>query len=417
VRLTRQELSVACLMAAVQFFTMTDSMLMIPMGPILVQSMGIDSSAIGYFTGIFVAAACVSGLASSAFLDRFDRKRVLLFGLTGLSVATAATGLATDFGSIMVARFVAGLFAGPTMAVTYAILADHIAEKRRGRAMGIVAIAFGIASVMGVPVGLQLALMFGWPTSFAVIGIIGGIICILLHIRLGNQHVIKDSVPMTAGRAFREFGMTMRSPPVRIGLLAMALHIASNMLLIPNMASFMSFNLDYPVEALGVLWMAGGVAGILGGNIGGRLADRFGSARILSGNAVLLSMVIIMLWFVYQPGWPVMPIFAAFVLLNLSGSAIVNSRVSKIPPPEQRGRFSSLQVATQHASTAISSILASVWLTSGPDGQVLHMGWLAIVAIICALAVPALITSLDSLTQPQRACRSGICPSISTTET
>ncbi|CAH0495263.1 MFS transporter [Novosphingobium sp. CECT 9465] len=407
-KLTRAELSVACLMAAVQFFGMTDSMVMIPLGPVLSQSMAMDSSDVGYLTGTFVAAACIAGLASSVLLDRLDRRRVLLAGLGGLSLMTALTGLASGFHTLIVARFMAGLFAGPTMATTYAILADHIAASRRGRAMGIVATAFGVASVLGVPVGLQLALVFGWSMMFVVLGAVGAAIALGIAWRLGKQPVAPPTTAMTATGALAEFAVVFRRPAVAVGLCALALHIASNMLLIPNMASFMAFNLGYPVGSLGVLWMAGGVAGLLGGNIGGRLADRFGTVPVLTCNAALLSLVIAMLWFAYRPGWPLMPVFAAFVMLNLSASAMVNARVSTIPPADQRGRFASLQVATQHASTAVCSVLASLVLASGPGGVVFNMGWLAVAAILSALAVPVLLIVLNLLDRPTTAC----CPCV-----
>jgi predicted MFS family arabinose efflux permease len=255
---------------------------------------------------------------------------------------------------------------------------------------------------------LELALWGGWSSSFFATGAAGLLIALLISLLLSPQAVAPSSL-FTLPQALADFIAVARQRPVQIGLIAMSALIASNMLLIPNMASFMSFNLAYPVESLGLLWMAGGAAGLIGGNVAGRFADRLGAVRTLWVSSICLSGTILTIWFLYRPAWPMMPAFAIFVMLNIAGSAVVNARLSRLPPAEQRGRFAALMVTVQHATTASCALIASTILTTGSSGQVVGMEALALAAVICALAVPLLITYVDRITSGLSTPRS-TCP-------
>ena len=63
-----------------------------------------------------VSAGC-SGLLASFFLDRFDRKKALLFFLGGFVASTAFTALAPDFYLLLVARACTGIFGGVLTAI------------------------------------------------------------------------------------------------------------------------------------------------------------------------------------------------------------------------------------------------------------------------------------------------------------
>ncbi|XFE76442.1 MFS transporter [Algoriphagus halophilus] len=100
------------------------------------------------------------------FLDRFDRKKILLWVYMGFTLATLACALSPSYSILLFARVLSGLFGGLTSALILAIIGDVIPDQRRGRAMGLVMAAFSVASVLGVPLGLFLASLSNWHTPF-----------------------------------------------------------------------------------------------------------------------------------------------------------------------------------------------------------------------------------------------------------
>jgi predicted MFS family arabinose efflux permease len=84
----------------------------------------------------------------------------------------------------MLARVVAGAFGGPATSLAYSIIADVIPAERRGRVMGVVMGAFAVASVLGVPAGLELARLGSWKTPFIAVALMGAAIGTYAHAAL-----------------------------------------------------------------------------------------------------------------------------------------------------------------------------------------------------------------------------------------
>ena len=157
----RRELWLLITLAGIQFTNILDFMIMMPLGPALTSLFQISDAQFGMLVSAYTLAAGASGLAASTYIDRFDRKRLLLtlYGLFALS--TLACGLAPTYGSLMAARVAAGVFGGVLSALGQTIVGDVIPFERRGRAMGIIMTSFSLSTVAGVPLGLYLAAHWG----------------------------------------------------------------------------------------------------------------------------------------------------------------------------------------------------------------------------------------------------------------
>jgi predicted MFS family arabinose efflux permease len=100
-------------------------------------------------------------------VDRYDRRHALLFVYAGFAVATALCGIAPGYESLLGARLLAGAFGGVAGALILAIVADVVPYERRARANALVASAFSLAAIAGVPAGLWLAALSSWRTPFS----------------------------------------------------------------------------------------------------------------------------------------------------------------------------------------------------------------------------------------------------------
>src|SRR4051812_4770908 len=90
----RFERRVLLLMALVQFINIWDFMIVMPLGPDFARALGIGAEHIGWISGSYSISAAIVGVLSARFLDRFDRRSVLLYNLSGLTLATSAMMLA-----------------------------------------------------------------------------------------------------------------------------------------------------------------------------------------------------------------------------------------------------------------------------------------------------------------------------------
>lgn len=393
------EKRIILLLCAVQFLNILDFMMVMPLGPDFAQALGIPNSHLGWIGGSYTAAASVMGLLAAFFLDKFERKLVLQVSLLGLVLSTLACAFAVDFETLLMARIAAGMFGGPASAVTLAIVSDIIPAQRRGAAMGKVMAAFSLASIIGVPFGLELANLFEWHAPFFAVSALGVLVMILVAVMLPRLrlHLDRSEGPVPTGLVFKSLGQTHKW----MTLLYMAMGMGASFLIIPNISAFVQFNLGFPREGLGALYFMSGLVSLFVIRYGGKLADRVGVFGYSVCVSIFLSTVIF-IGFILHPAWmPVQILFICFMsgmgLRNVVGGTLA----SKVPAPIERAGFMSLLNSVQHFAMATGSFLSSIILVPRADGGLDHMAWIAGAAITIVLIIPFLQRAVEKRITPQ----------------
>jgi predicted MFS family arabinose efflux permease len=385
------------LVGAIQFVNVLDFMMVMPLGPDFAVSLGISNAQLGLIGGSYTAAAAVTGLVGSFFLDRFDRRVALAVAMLGLALGTLAGAFATGLGTLVLARAVAGAFGGPATSLSLAIVSDVVPPERRGKAFGAVMGAFAVASVLGVPAGLELARQGGWRLPFfAVTGI--GIVLTAAAARLlpplrGHLVASAEIPPLRA----------LARPAVIESYVMTAVIMAGGFALIPNLSAFLQFNLGYPRERLGLLYLVGGAVSFVNLRLVGALVDRYGATRIGTIGSLAL-MALCYGWFIAAPG--TLPVMLAFVLFMVSmtfRNVPFTTVTSKVPGPAERARFMSIQSAVQHLAAAAGAFLSSRMLTELPDKRLAGMGRVAVFSIALTALVPFLLHVVERRVKEGRA--------------
>lgn len=387
--LSSRQWAIVLLIASVQFINILDFVMVMPMGPDFAKALSIPESHLGYVSGSYTAAACVSGLLGAFFLDRFDRRKALAVALGGLVLGTASGGFATGLPTLLLARVLAGAFGGPATSLSFSIIADAIPASHRGRAMGTVMGAFSVASVLGVPAGLLLAERYSWRAPFftvAALGVVVGLIAIRLLPPL-RGHLDRPHATVTATEL-------VSRPLVQLSYLMTAVVMMAGFIVIPNIAAYVQLNLGLPREYLKHAYGVGGVASFFATQLGGRLVDRFGSFRVgTAGTALAVATVFTAFYLHWSLVPPVAVVlgFVAFMLANGLRNVSYNTLTTRVPEPEVRARFQSLQSAVQHGSAATAAFLSSQLLTNVPGGGLDGMPRVALVSMSLSLLIPVML--------------------------
>ncbi len=386
------ERAIVFCVGAVQFVNILDFMIVMPLGPDFATALDIPVSHIGYVGGSYTAAASISGLAGAFFLDRFDRKKALVVAMVGLVLGTLAGAFARGLVTLMLARVVAGAFGGPATSLSYSIIADVIPPERRGRAMGAVMGAFSIASILGVPAGLELARQGGWQLPFIAVAVIGAVITAYTSVALPSM------VGHLASAMKRPFGkdlLELLRSDVLMSLVMTAFVMASSFVLIPNIAPYLLYNLGYPRAHLGLLYLVGGVVSLVAMRGVGMLVDRFGSASVATFGTVLVSTVIFFGFARVPPALPVMAIFVLFMLAMAFRNVSYNTLTSKVPRPEERARFGSIQSSVQHLAAALGAFASAQLLSELPDHKLVGVATTAHVSIGLSVCLVPLFWAVE----------------------
>ena len=178
--MTPTERKLIIVLATLQFCHIVDFMIIMPLGKTLIDALDIDPLRFNGLVAIYALSATASGLIGAAFIDRFDRRKALVFLFAGFIIGTMACALAPTYTVLMICRGFTGFFGGILSALVLAVVGDVFPLERRASAMGWVMTAFSAASVVGVPAGIALAAYGGWRTPFYVIGGLSLIVWLLL---------------------------------------------------------------------------------------------------------------------------------------------------------------------------------------------------------------------------------------------
>lgn len=394
--LTLQERRVAWLMTSVQFVSVLSFMVIMPLGPDYALDLDIDTARVGWVLASYTLSSAVVGLLAAMVLDRFDRRPALGICMVGLVLCNVAAALSVDLWSLLAARALAGLFGGPAGALSVAIVADNVPPERRGKAMGMVMGSLSISAVLGVPVALELSHLFGWRVPFLTVAALGMVIIVLAVPLLGPQrsHMTEPPIPLR-----RAPGHLLRVARGSLPALAFALSfiaIVPSFMLITNMAVFVQFNLGFPREQLGMLYMIGGALSFFGMRVTGALVDRYGSTLVTTGTALGLATLIWLLY--YDWHWVAMPIVVlvpGFMVFNSARMVAQSAAISKVPAPADRAGFMALVQSVTQVAGGIAALTGSAMLTTGSDGELHHMSDVALLALGVTLLAPPLIWALE----------------------
>jgi predicted MFS family arabinose efflux permease len=371
-------------LAGIQFTHILDFMIMMPLGPQFREIFSITDAQFGLLVSAYTLAAGVSGLAASTYVDRFDRKRLLLTMYGLFALATLACGLAPTYGFLMGARLAAGLFGGVLSALSQTIVADVVPFERRGRAMAVVMSAFSFSTVAGVPLGLVLANHLGWHATFVAIACLSGA---LVVVAMFTMPPLRAHLEAAQGRSAWSGIRQVLADANHLRAFAFSLAMMSaGFVAIPYITLYMRANVGLAVDDIPYIYLAGGAATLVSARWVGRLSDRRGKVAVFSVLALALGVPLMAL--TLMPAWPLPVVLAVSTLLfvvmsgrMIPGMAIVASAAN----PALRGTFMALNSATQSTAMGIAAFVGGQLISRGENGAVLGYWHAGLVGVVCSL--------------------------------
>jgi predicted MFS family arabinose efflux permease len=362
-------------LAGIQFTHILDFMIMMPLGPQFTKIFSITDAQFGLLVSAYTLAAGMSGLLAATYLDKFDRKKLLLALYVCFGLATLACGLAPSYYTLMVARILAGIFGGVLSALSQTIVADVIPFERRGRAMGIVMTSFSVATVIGVPSGLFLAAQFSWHAPFfgiaAVVGLLTCGAAVTLpnltdHLHGGNKLSV-----------FKTIGQVIQDPNHLKTFAFSGLMMFAGFTVIPFLTIYLQVNVGWRNDQVPYLYLCGGIATLLMARFIGVMADKKGKVKVFRLMAFLVIFPMIASTLTSGlPMWAVLTVaIAFFICMNgrmIPGMAIITSAAN----PQLRGTFMALNSAVQSASMGVAAFIGGLIISRDSENLVQNY-WMA----------------------------------------
>ena len=246
---------------------------------------------------------------------------------------------------LLTARIVTGIFGGVIGSIALAIMADLFPIEKRGRVMGFMQMGFGASQVLGIPIGLYLANIWGWQAPFYMIVILSLIVWLAILIRMLpiNKHleVQSDKSPIM------HLWHTIKNRKYRMGFMATAFLSLGGFMMMPWGSAFAINNLGVLPAQLPVLFMVAGISTLLFMPLIGKLSDRMDKVALF---AIASAWMIIVVLIYTRLGYAFLAVLTMNVLLMIGiMSRMVPSMtlVTALPEMQDRGAFMSVNSSLQ----------------------------------------------------------------------
>jgi predicted MFS family arabinose efflux permease len=385
-------------LSAIQFSHILDFMIMMPLGPLLMRELGISTHEFGLLVASYSFSAAFSGLLGATFVDRFERKRLLLTMFVLFGLATLACGLAPGYATLIVARGLAGAFGGVLGALVQTIIGDTIPFARRAKASGIVSAAFSFSTVAGVPLSLWLASHFQWRAPFIFIVVLVAIFMLVgwrvlpeLHHHLSRE---KQAHPFSALFAVLRDTNHLRA------MTFSALIIFSGFTVIPYITVYAVNNIAISQHDIAYIYLVGGAATLVTARLIGHWADLLGKVKMYRWVAVAAMLPLLAVTQLHSASFGLWLACTTLFFVLVSGRFIpAMAIITSAAQPRLRGTFMSLNSTVQSLAMGLAATLSGFIITQQSNGQIAgyqNVGYVAIAANLLAIWYVARIAMHDA---------------------
>ena len=376
-------------LSGIQFSQMVDFMVLMPLGTQLMREFDITPTQLGFFVSIYAVAASLSGFFSALVIDRFDRRTAMLALYACFAATMAACAAAPSYALLLAARTAAGAFGGVVAANIFTIVADVVPEGRRGRAFGAVMSAFSLASILGVPISLYLALHFTWRAPYVFLAALCSAILLAAWFVIPpvRAHLAADRERNAIAQLKVVFG---EANHLRVFAFS-GLLVFSGFLVFPFIAPYLVTNVGVSEANLPLVYLIAGVAALLTVRLVGGWSDSLGRRTVFAAAAV--ATAISALAMTSLPRSPLFLAVAVTMLLFAASSARMVPAMALITSgaaPRLRGSVMSFNASIQQLAAGAASFVASLVVGRSAEGDLARYWMIGILSAAGTLICIAL---------------------------
>jgi predicted MFS family arabinose efflux permease len=371
------EWKVALILFGVLFLGVSDAQLVPPLLASIAGEFHASAGRTGIIVTSYSLAAAVFALFAGPLSDRIGRKKVLVGGLALFTLASFSTQHVTTLGALVVARTLTGFAAGTLSTCALSFAGDHYSYAQRGRAMGVLSMAYFLAFVITAPAGALMAPVWGWQSVFGCLAALGVVVFLLAWWKLPPSRKERLTHPMLPN-----FHVHFSKPDRLAGMAAAFLTSGGLVGFTTYVGQWLINEKQVGVNSMALVFAIPGVAAVAAAPLSGWLSDHAGKRRVIIWANILLAPVFFVVarldW-----GWTLWLGIAVLGIAASARQAPLHALTTEIVGAEIRGEYTAIRnAASQFGIAAAAAISAVVYDASGFAG-------VSVVAALFTAFVPA----------------------------
>lgn len=371
-------------LAAATFLVFFQAFMVAPLIPQLAHEFRSSTDVLGLAVPAYLVPYGAMTLLWGPLSDRIGRKVVILGSAAAFVVLTALTALAGGPGMFIAFRLLTALGASGVVPISLALIGDVFPYERRGHALGWLFGAMAGGMAFGSSAGALLEPLIGWQGLFLGVAAIAAIVLVVITVRCSQLQGGSAPQPRSVGPVAHGYLTLLRQQRARRTYGYVLINAVIHSGIYTWLGLYFSQRFGLTLVGIGLALLLYGVPGFLFGPAVGRLADRYGRARLIPlGLAVAATAALLL-------ALPVPLILAALAVGILSlGYDLTQPLLAGIVTQlsAQRGQAMGLNVCTLFIGFGAGSLLFQALLTTGFTAALAAFGTGAALAAVIALHI------------------------------
>ncbi len=147
---------------------------------------------------VYILANGIAQLFFGPIVDRFGRKRVLMWSLGGYTLASLLSVVASSFTLLLAARALQGVATAATRVSAIAVVRDQCSGRRMAEVMSLAITIFMAAPILAPGIGQLILFAAPWRWIFVALLVYGAVFAIWAATRLPETMAPEDRKPLNA---------------------------------------------------------------------------------------------------------------------------------------------------------------------------------------------------------------------------
>ncbi|MBU8917575.1 MFS transporter [Bacillus sp. FJAT-29953] len=337
------------------FLIASNSFLLSPLLPVLQIEFQITTVQAGWMISSYALTYAVFSLLFGPISDKWNRKKVMMYGLVGYAMAIFLCGFSSSWLEIILYQAIAGLFAALITPQVWASITILIPPDRLVMGMGVVIGGVSAAQVLGLPLGSFLA-SISWSIPYFVLSLEAIVIIILLIWLIPS--LPPPSVEKKPNPFVEPYRQLLKSSKARFGFLAYLVFAIGYYATFTFFGKWLADRFQLDVKTAGMVFLFFGLGSLIGSLFGSPLVTKLTRFHTLNIGAVMMSILYIIL----PMSKTVLYVEVLLFTIAAIGGVLISVILSSLQTisSTQRGTVAALSNSCQYFGSMIGTGMAGV---------------------------------------------------------
>lgn len=317
-------------------------------------SLDVSVALAGQLTAVFSISFALTAPWAPLLAARLERRRLYLGALALFVAGNALAACSQVYAVLFAARILMAGASALVCVLATTLATEQVAPELRGRAIGIIFMGISGSLVLGVPAGMLLSQWSGWRGVFWALAAVAALV--LLSSMLFVRRARPSDAPRLSYRRHLANGRLVAAQGVSV------LMIAGHFVLFAYLLPYLVHAADLDAADAAYAFVVFGAAGVAGGYLGGRIADRLpaGKALVLVPAAYLL-VLLILPWLLSRFGWAAAPVVMIWSCISWMISPVVQGFLLRTDAPTAQAGIS-LNFSAMHVGVGLGTFVGGLTL-------------------------------------------------------